>query len=88
MQETRGNEVAAADGPSQRGEGKRGFVVGADGPPDDAAREQVEPHRQVAPALGRRDVRDVAGRDLRRPGRDIERARGLATLLDVCYFVR
>ena len=60
------------DGHVERGKRQLVAEVVGHGPADDAAREQVEHHGQVQPALGGPDVGQVGQPDpVRRPGREV-----------------
>lgn len=69
MHETGGQEVAIADGLVERCQREVRVVGRAHRPADDAAREELEEHREICPPVAGRDVRDVARPSVIRRGR-------------------
>ena len=78
MMEQTGRRIAGGQRAAESGDGQIALQPVTGGPTDDAARVEVEDHRQIEPALGRPDVGKVRapfpvrclGREVLRRGAD------------------
>lgn len=59
MMEQTGRRIAGGQRAAESGDGQIALQPVTGGPTDDAARVEVEDHRQIEPALGRPDVGNV-----------------------------